>query len=90
MWTEQSIATFIKQHPIRTDGALSPYEVTIREKDDGDEFTEVTLLFWHQNRSVVRDVLAFLTDAIEDNDTSIYLRDNMVIVDLFTRVCDPD
>jgi len=100
MWTRDAIHDFIKSHPINTNGALNQYKITQIEKDDGDEWVEICLPFWSNNNHVVKGILKFALDALEqDSNTHIYLDPSLASNSLLWRqikvlcylhTCDPD
>jgi len=89
LFTEEQVTQFILDNPIRTDGALTEYLISIDIEDDGDSYSRVTLPFWFQNEQVVTDVLSFLTKA-HALGAQVYLRNGEAVVDFFHSVCDPD
>ena len=90
MWTPESIAEFIKDHPISTDGAVYPHHVTLSEHSDGDEWIEAEVDYWPQNSSVVEGALRFALDASRNSGTRVYLSPKSICVQFHTHFCDPD
>lgn len=89
LFTKEQITEFIKNRPIRTEGALQAYKVGKEYIEDGDCYVRVTLPVWSQNESVTRDVLKFAYEANVSGAT-VYVRNSLIIVDFFISVCDPD
>jgi len=92
MWTKEQITNFVASHPINTGGAATLYSFETADREDGDEWQEVSLPVWTQNRQVALGVFNFTLDALKFGGfaTNVCVRDNLVIVSFFTHFCDPD
>lgn len=90
MWTETGIRTFIKDNPIDTQGAISTYEISIEEIEDGDVYFRVTLPYWSHNASVAKGVLTLALKSLMYGDSRVYLTGDSIVLNLYVSVCNPD
>ena len=93
---KDEIEKFIKNHPIKTGGAISEYKITIKEIDDGDVYFSLSIPFWSNNDCVVDSVFDFLNTIRKESKLQpqrIFLRNGEFELHIFQSLeecCDPD
>ena len=89
----QEVVSFLNAHPFNSGGAIKSYEISIEEVDDGDSYVRVRLPVWSQNRNIIGGVLNIINkrDSLEHLwGTSLYFKEDEVIINFIYSVCDPD
>lgn len=87
-WTNESVNSFIQDHPIDTGGASKEYSIELTEKEDGDEWIEARLSLWSSaNKVQVRSVLKFAYEASISEKVQVYADAGEIIVQFYTHWC---